>query len=181
MPFPLPPDMSKDFCINPLIKITIQSKDLFTIALHCTTVPNAASERQTLPPLYNRLNLMSSLPLNVDRQAGRQPVLQDEQTAHIQDGRLSCLQDCRNARKQERRNDGKRNSLLSDHHACVIDGMTNGTNARTQSRLIGCLNESIAAVQQESRQSAIPAGKPDSYPARKTARNQDCTAESLQD
>ena len=46
-------DMSKDFCINPLIKITIQSKALFTIALHCATVPNAASERQTLPPLYN--------------------------------------------------------------------------------------------------------------------------------
>jgi hypothetical protein len=60
--------------------------------------------------------------------------------------------------------------------------MTNGTNARTQSRLIRCLNESIAAIQQESRQSAIPAGKPDSYPARKKAeRNQDCTAESLQD
>jgi len=59
--------------------------------------------------------------------------------------------------------------------------MTNGTNARTQSRLIGCLNESIVAGWQESRQSAIPAGKPDGYPARKTARNQDCTAESLQD
>ncbi|AYZ12499.1 hypothetical protein EGY05_11435 [Chryseobacterium arthrosphaerae] len=115
------------------------------------------------------------------RQAGRQPVLQDEQTAYIQDGRLSCLQDCRNARNQERRNDGKRDSLLSDNQACVMDRMTDGTNARTQSRLIGCLNESIAAVQQESRQSAIPAGKPDSYPARKTARNQDCTAESLQD
>ncbi|WP_165799014.1 hypothetical protein [Sphingobacterium corticibacter] len=50
-------------------------------------------------------------------------MLQDEQTAHIQDGRLSCLQDCRNARKQERRNDGKRDSLLSDNHACVTDGM----------------------------------------------------------
>ncbi|WP_407488129.1 hypothetical protein [Elizabethkingia anophelis] len=48
--------------------------------------------------------------------------------------------------------------------------MTNGTNARTQSRLIRCLNESIAAVRQESRQSAIPAGKPDSYPARKKDR-----------
>jgi hypothetical protein len=88
---------------------------------------------------------------------------------------------CKIARKQERRNDGKRDSLLSDNHACVTDGMTDGTNARTQSRLIRCLNESIAAVLQESRQSAIPAGKPDSYPARKTARNQDCTAESLQD
>jgi len=108
-------------------------------------------------------------------------VLQDEQTAHIQDSRLSCLQDCRNARKQERRNDGKRNSLLSDNHACVKDGMMDGTNARTQSRLIRCLNESIAAVRQGSRQTTFPAGKPDSYPARKTARNQDCTAESLQD
>ncbi|WP_299183033.1 hypothetical protein [uncultured Chryseobacterium sp.] len=57
--------------------------------------------------------------------------------------------------------------------------MTNETNARTQSRLIRCLNESIAAVRQASRQSAIPAGKPDSYPARKTARNQDGTAASL--
>ena len=59
-------------------------------------------------------------------------MLQDELTAHIQDGRLSCLQDCRNARKQERRNDGKRDSLLSDNHACVTDGMTNGTNARME-------------------------------------------------
>ena len=81
------------------------------IALHCGTVPNAASERQTLPPLYNRLNLMSSLPLNVDRQAGRQPVLQDEQTAHIQDGRLSCLQDCRNAGMQECKNAGMMESV----------------------------------------------------------------------
>ena len=63
----------------------------------------------------------------------------------------------------------------------VTDGMTNGTNARTQSPLIRCLNESRAAIQQGSRQSAIPAGKPDSYPARKTARNQDCTGASLQD
>ncbi|WP_095073106.1 hypothetical protein [Chryseobacterium taklimakanense] len=62
-----------------------------------------------------------------------------------------------------------------------MDIMQDGKNARTQSRLIRCLNESIAAVRQESRQSVIPAGKPDSYPARKTARNQDCTAESLQD
>jgi len=58
--------------------------------------------------------------------AGRQPVLQDEQTAHIQGGRLSCLQDCRIARKQERRNDGKPDSLLSAYPACLIDGMTDG-------------------------------------------------------
>ncbi|ULT39863.1 hypothetical protein KRR40_33940 [Niabella defluvii] len=100
-------------------------------------------------------------------------MLQDELTAHIQYGRLSCLQDCRN--------DGKRDSLLSDNHACVTDGMTDGTNARTQSRLIKCLNESIAALRQGSRQAVIPAGKPDGYPTRKTERNQDCTAESLQD
>jgi len=87
---------------------------------------------------------------------------------------------CKIARKQERRNDGKRDSLLSDNHACVTDGMIDGTIARMQSRLIRCLNESIAAVLQESRQSAIPAGKPDSYPARKTARNLDCTGASLQ-
>ena len=51
MPPVLPLDLSKDFCINPLIKITIQSKALFMIALHCGTVPYAASERQTLPPI----------------------------------------------------------------------------------------------------------------------------------
>ena len=177
MPFPLPPDMSKDFCINPLIKITIQSKALFTIALHCDTVPNAASERQTLPPLYNRMNLMSSLPLNVGRQADS-PYFR---TSRRHTFKMAGYPACKIAGMQERRNDGKRDSLLSDNQACVMDRMTDGTNARTQSRLIGCLNESIAAVLQESRQTAIPAGKPDSYPARKTARNQDCTGASLQD
>jgi hypothetical protein len=104
-------------------------------------------------------------------------VLQDEQTAH---SRWQVILPARNARKQERRNDGKRDSLLSDNQACVMDN--DGRNeCKNAIRLIRCLNESIAAVQQESRQSAIPAGKPDSYPARKTARNQDCTAESLQD
>jgi len=107
-------------------------------------------------------------------------VLQDEQTAHIQDGRLSCLQDCRNARKQERRNDGKQDSLLSAHHACLMDGMADGTNARPQSCLTRYRNECKAAVLQGSTQSVIPTGKADSYPARKTARNQECKAESLQ-
>ena len=175
MPFPLPPDMSKDFCINPLIKITIQSKALFTIALHCTTVPNAASEHQTLPPLYNRMNLMSSLPLNVGRQADS-PCFRTNRRHTFKTAGYPA---CKIAGMQERRNDGKRDSLLSGNHACVTDGMIDGTNTRMQSRLIRCLNESIAAVLQESRQSAIPAGKPDSYPARKTARNQDGTAASL--
>ena len=161
--------MSKDFCINPLIKITIQSKDLFTIALHCTTVPNAASERQTLPPLYNRMNLMSSLPLNVGRQADS-PCFR---TSRRHTFKMAGYPACKIAGMQESKSAGMTES--------VTDGMTNGTNARTQSPLIRCLNESRAAIQQGSRQSAIPAGKPDSYPARKTARNQDCTAESLQD
>jgi hypothetical protein len=49
LPFPLPPDMSKDFCINPLIKIITQSKGLFLKALYCDTVPKTAFERQKLP------------------------------------------------------------------------------------------------------------------------------------
>ncbi len=71
-------------------------------------------------------------------------------------------------------------SVLSAYHACPMDGMADGTNERPKSCLIRCLNEGIAAVPQEIRQSVIPAGKPDGYTARKTARNQDCTADSLQ-
>ncbi|WP_293788551.1 hypothetical protein [uncultured Pedobacter sp.] len=173
MPLLLCPDLPVEVCINPLIKIILQSKPLFTKALYSAAVPNTAFESQTVPPLYNRVNLMSSLPLNVGRQTAR--------TSGRADGTHSRRQVSQPARKQERRNDGKRDSLLSGYHACVTDGMTNGTNARTQSCLIRCLNESIAAVPQGSRQSAIPASKPDSYPARKTAQNQDCAAESLQD
>src|SRR5690606_33605631 len=77
MPFPLPPDMSKDFCINPLIKITIQSKALFTIALHCDTVPNTAFERQTLPHTYNEKNIHSSL----HQISGRNSIRTDRLTA----------------------------------------------------------------------------------------------------
>lgn len=43
------PDLSKSFCINPLIKITIQSKAPFLKGLYCRAVPNTAFERQTLP------------------------------------------------------------------------------------------------------------------------------------
>jgi hypothetical protein len=63
---------------------------------------------------------------------------------------------CKIAGMQERRNDGKRDSLLSDNHACVTDGMTDGTNARTQSRLIRCLNESIAAVRRKAGNQQFP-------------------------
>ena len=164
--------MSKVFCINALIKITIQSKALFPIALHCATVPNAASDRQTLPPLYNRMNLMSSLPLNVGRQADS-PCFR---TSRQHTFRTAGYPACKIAGTQERRNDGKRDSLLSAYHACLTDGIPDGTNARRQSRLIRCRT----AVRQGSRQSANPAGKPDGYPARKTARNQDCRTESLQ-
>ncbi len=169
MPFPLPPGMSKVFCINPLIKITIQSKALFTIALHCATVPNAASERQTLPPLYNRMNLMSSLPLNV----GRQTVSPYFRTSRRHTFRMAGYPACKIAGTQQSRNDGKRDSLLSEYPARRMDGR----NGRGQSYL----NESRAAVPQGSRQSVIPAGKPDSYPARKTERNQDCKIVRLQD
>ena len=70
LPFPLPPNMSKVICINPLIKITIQSKALFPIALHCATMPNSASDRQTMPQTYNRMKLIGSLPLNDGRMTG---------------------------------------------------------------------------------------------------------------
>lgn len=147
------------------------------IALHCATVPNAASDRQTLPPLYNRVNLMSSLPLNVGRQADS-PCFR---TSRRHTFKTADYAACKIAGMQGRRNDGKRDSLLSVYPDCVTDGMMDGTNERPQSCLIRCLNESIAAVPQVSRQSVIPTGKPDGYLARKTARNQDCTAESLQD
>ncbi|WP_144243333.1 hypothetical protein [Sphingobacterium sp. ML3W] len=56
--------MSKEFCINPLIKIIVQSKALFTKALYCIAVPNTAFERQTLPQLNQRLNQSLYLPYN---------------------------------------------------------------------------------------------------------------------
>ena len=37
---------------------------------------------------------------------------------------------CKIAGMQERRNDGKRDSLLSDIHACVTDRMMNGMQER---------------------------------------------------
>ncbi|WP_217493539.1 hypothetical protein, partial [Sphingobacterium sp. HMSC13C05] len=48
-PFLLPSILSKDFCINPLIKIIVQSKALPVRVLQCSTRTNAAFERQTLP------------------------------------------------------------------------------------------------------------------------------------
>ena len=113
LPFPLPPDMSKDFCINPLIKITIQSKALFTIALHCDTVPNAASERQTLPPLYSRLNLMSSLPLNVDRQAGRQAGSPCFRTSRRHTFKMAGYPACKIAGMQETKSAGMTESVTA--------------------------------------------------------------------
>ncbi|HNP68109.1 MAG TPA: hypothetical protein PKH16_09415, partial [Aequorivita sp.] len=64
MPFPLPSDLSKEFCINPLIKIIVQSKALFTKALYCIAVPNTAFERQTLPHRNQRANQSLYLPYN---------------------------------------------------------------------------------------------------------------------
>jgi hypothetical protein len=54
--------LSKDFCINPLIKIIVQSKALFESVLY--TVPNTAFERQTLPHLNQRINQSLYLPYN---------------------------------------------------------------------------------------------------------------------
>ncbi|ATL48960.1 hypothetical protein COR50_18285 [Chitinophaga caeni] len=62
MPFPLPSDMSKVFCINPLIKITIQSKDLYVRVLQCNTRTNTAFERQTLPHNLQQVNYLLYLP-----------------------------------------------------------------------------------------------------------------------
>ncbi len=71
MPFQLPSDLSKAFCINPLIKIILQSKALFTKALYCISVPNTAFERQTLPQAYNRMQLIGSLYLKDGRNSIR--------------------------------------------------------------------------------------------------------------
>jgi hypothetical protein len=64
MPFPLPSGLSKNFCINPLIKITIQSKAPFAKALYCMAVPSTAFERQTVPHIKKRTNQWLYLPYN---------------------------------------------------------------------------------------------------------------------
>jgi hypothetical protein len=64
MLFPLLSDLSKVICINPLIKIILQSKALFTKAVYCIAVPNTAFECQTLPQLNQRLNQSLYLPYN---------------------------------------------------------------------------------------------------------------------
>jgi len=69
--------LSKDFCINLLIKIILQSKALFTKALYCIAVPNTASDRQTLPQAYNRMQLIGSLCLN----DGKNSIRDDRLTA----------------------------------------------------------------------------------------------------
>ncbi|MDN3707945.1 hypothetical protein QW060_12580 [Myroides ceti] len=49
MPFPIFSDLSKYACINPLIKIILQSNYLLLRVLQCDTRTNTAFERQTLP------------------------------------------------------------------------------------------------------------------------------------
>jgi len=105
MPLLLPLDLSGDVCINPLIKIILQSKPLFTKALYSVAVPNTASERQTLPPLYNRMILMSSLPLNVGRQTAR--------TSGRADGTHSRWQVILPARLQESKSAGMTESVTA--------------------------------------------------------------------
>ncbi len=78
---------------------------MFTIALHCATVPNAASERQTLPPLYKRMNLMSSLSLNVGGHAAR--------TSGRVDGAHSRWQVNLPARMQESKSAGMTESVTT--------------------------------------------------------------------
>ncbi|CAI9677828.1 hypothetical protein EAVVTKC53_00455 [Elizabethkingia anophelis] len=70
---------------------------MFTIALHCATVPNAASERQTLPPLYKRMNLMSSLSLNVGGHAARTSGRVDGAHSRWQVILPARLQECKSA------------------------------------------------------------------------------------
>ncbi len=64
MPFPLPSILSKDFCINPLIIIIVQSKALPVRVLQCDTRTKTAFECQTLPHLNQRINQSLYLPYN---------------------------------------------------------------------------------------------------------------------
>ncbi|OJV51129.1 MAG: hypothetical protein BGO31_02805 [Bacteroidetes bacterium 43-16] len=62
MPLLLPSDLSKVFCINPLIKIILQSKQLYVRVLQCNTRTNTAFERQTLPYIVQQVNYPFYLP-----------------------------------------------------------------------------------------------------------------------
>ncbi|MGM8363302.1 hypothetical protein ACSV4D_15420 [Flavobacterium sp. ARAG 55.4] len=122
--------MSKVLCINPLIKITIQSKALFPIALHCATEPNSASDRQTMPQAYNRMKLIGSLLLNDGRKTGSPCFRKSRQHAFRNAGNPACLiagmQESKKARKQDCTTAGKREHLLSNYTARLNDWLIDG-------------------------------------------------------
>ena len=117
MPSPLPSDLSKVFCINPLIKIILQSKALCPIALHCATVPHSASDRQTMPQGYNRMKLIGSLPLNDGIKTGSPYFRKSRQHTFKNAGNpaylIAGMQDCKTA--------GKRERLLYNYPAPLIE------------------------------------------------------------
>ena len=106
----------KMLCINPLIKIILQSKGLFLKSLHCNTVPKTAFECQTLPPIYNGQYIISSLYQNV----GRKPISPSIRTvrmitfgnANAPAFLMSGMQECRNVYKIEHLLAGNQNGLL---------------------------------------------------------------------
>ncbi|TKC05827.1 hypothetical protein [Pedobacter frigoris] len=93
MPLLLPSILSKDFCINPLIKIIVQSKALFTKALYSAAVPNTASDRQTLPQVYNLMQLIGSLYLKDGRNSVRDDRLTAFKNANNPDGRIARMKE----------------------------------------------------------------------------------------
>ena len=116
------PICQKVICINPLIKITIQSKALFPIALHCATMPNSASDRQTMPQTYNRMKLIGSLPLNDGRMTGS-PYFRKSRRHTI---KLAVYTACKIAGMQESKfvlTAGKRERLLPNYPARLIAGI----------------------------------------------------------
>lgn len=144
MPFPLPPDMSKDFCINPLIKITIQSKALFTKALHSNTVPNTAFDRQTLPHAYNGKNIHSSL----YQISGRNSIRADRLTAFRNAGNPESL----TTGLQKCKSSGVIAWRLASNQDCPPECRITGTQEWRLSRLIAYRNECRPAVSQTGNQ-----------------------------
>src|SRR5690606_1373629 len=96
MPLPLLSNLSIAFCINPLIKIIVQSKALFTKVLYCIAVPNTAFESQTLPQAYNRMQLIGSLCLNDGRNSIRADRLTAFKNANNAAILTAGLQECKN-------------------------------------------------------------------------------------
>lgn len=113
----LPLDLSIDVWINPLIKIILQSKPLFTKVLYSAAVPNTAFESQTVPQPYSQMKMISYLRLNVGRQAARTSGRADGTHSRWQVILPARLQECKKARTQEWRKAWKpaiRQSRLRD-------------------------------------------------------------------